>query len=184
MLGIAFGAAVAGAIIGPMFCAAADAAGIRLSFVTLGIAAFGLAGVALVGPEQVQPGGLAGLDVGGPPAVALHEEHGRGDLAPERVAHRRHHRGAAERTAEDVEEARPAVGEREQLDVVVGGATRPARTHGRGRLDGAEGAPEGVRGDEDAHGPRVSGRRLSAAADSVTHADQRRPPPLAPRGPP
>jgi MFS family permease len=49
VLGIAFGAAVAGAIIGPMFGAGADAAGIRLSFITLGVVALGLAALSLLG---------------------------------------------------------------------------------------------------------------------------------------
>jgi MFS family permease len=49
VLGIAFGAAVAGAIMGPMFGGAAEAVGIRGSFGTLGLVAFGLAGLALLG---------------------------------------------------------------------------------------------------------------------------------------
>jgi MFS family permease len=49
VLGIAFGAAVAGAILGPMFGGGAEAVGIRESFVTLGLVAFGFAGIALAG---------------------------------------------------------------------------------------------------------------------------------------
>jgi MFS family permease len=48
VLGIAFGAAVAGAILGPMFGGFAEAVGIRGSFGTLGVVAFGFAGLAAV----------------------------------------------------------------------------------------------------------------------------------------
>jgi MFS family permease len=48
VLGIAFGAAVAGAILGPMFGGGADAVGIRASFATLGVVAVGFAGLAVV----------------------------------------------------------------------------------------------------------------------------------------
>jgi MFS family permease len=62
MIGIAFGAAVAGAILGPMFGGAAEAVGIRLSFVTLGVVAFGFAALALLGRavdcERVTAAGL------------------------------------------------------------------------------------------------------------------------------
>jgi MFS family permease len=62
MLGIAFGAAVAGAILGPMFGGGAEAVGIRLSFVTLGVVAFGFALLALLGRaadcERVTGAGL------------------------------------------------------------------------------------------------------------------------------
>jgi MFS family permease len=62
MLGIAFGAAVAGAILGPMFGGGAEAVGIRPSFATLGVAAFGLALLALLGRavdcEKVTAAGL------------------------------------------------------------------------------------------------------------------------------
>ena len=47
VLGIAFGAAVAGAILGPMFGGAAEAVGIRVSFATLGVVAFAFAGLAV-----------------------------------------------------------------------------------------------------------------------------------------
>jgi MFS family permease len=46
VLGIAFGAAVAGAILGPMFGGFAEAVGIRGSFGTLGVVAFGFAALA------------------------------------------------------------------------------------------------------------------------------------------
>jgi MFS family permease len=46
LLGFAFGAAVFGAIVGPTFGAAADAVGIRVSFVGVGIVALALAGLA------------------------------------------------------------------------------------------------------------------------------------------
>jgi MFS family permease len=62
MLGIAFGAAVAGAILGPMFGGGAEAVGIRLSFVTLGVVAFGLALLALLGrAADCEPITAAGL---------------------------------------------------------------------------------------------------------------------------
>jgi MFS family permease len=48
VLGTAFGAAVAGAILGPMFGGGADAVGIRASFATLGVVAVGFAGLAVV----------------------------------------------------------------------------------------------------------------------------------------
>jgi MFS family permease len=62
MLGIAFGSAVAGAILGPMFGGGAEAVGIRLSFATLGVVAFGFAALALLGRaadcERVTAAGL------------------------------------------------------------------------------------------------------------------------------
>jgi MFS family permease len=62
VLGIAFGAAVAGAILGPMFGGGADAVGIRASFGTLGIVAFGFAALALFGrsapAERLSAAGL------------------------------------------------------------------------------------------------------------------------------
>ncbi len=62
VLGIAFGAAVAGAILGPMFGGGAEAVGIRASFVTLGVVAFAFAGLALLGQaadcERVTLAGL------------------------------------------------------------------------------------------------------------------------------
>jgi MFS family permease len=49
MIGTAFGAAVAGAIVGPMFGGIAESVGIRASFLTVGAVAFGFAGLAVVG---------------------------------------------------------------------------------------------------------------------------------------
>jgi len=49
VLGIAFGAAVAGAILGPMFGGLAETVGIRASFATLGIVALAFAGLATLG---------------------------------------------------------------------------------------------------------------------------------------
>jgi len=49
VLGIAFGAAVAGAILGPMFGGGAEAVGIQASFATLGVVALGFAVLALLG---------------------------------------------------------------------------------------------------------------------------------------
>ncbi len=49
MLGTAFGAAVAGAITGPLFGGIAEAVGIRVSFTTVGVVAFAFAGLALLG---------------------------------------------------------------------------------------------------------------------------------------
>jgi MFS family permease len=61
-LGIAFGAAVAGAILGPLFGGTAEAVGIRTSFATLGIVVFAFAVLALLGPtadcERVTADGL------------------------------------------------------------------------------------------------------------------------------
>ncbi len=62
-LGFAFGVAVAGAIVGPMFGGAADAVGIRASFATLGFVAVVLAALALAGraapTERLTADGLA-----------------------------------------------------------------------------------------------------------------------------
>jgi len=62
-LGYAFGTAVAGAIIGPMFGGAADAVGVRVSFVALGVVAVVLGGLALLGRaapgERLSADGLA-----------------------------------------------------------------------------------------------------------------------------
>jgi MFS family permease len=60
VLGIAFGAAVAGAILGPMFGGGAEAVGIRASFATLGVVAFGFAVLALLG--RAAPGEPLALD--------------------------------------------------------------------------------------------------------------------------
>ena len=49
MLGFAFGAAIAGAILGPMFGGLAETVGIRVSLTTLAVVAFAFAGLALVG---------------------------------------------------------------------------------------------------------------------------------------
>lgn len=49
MLGFAFGAAIAGAILGPLFGGIAEAAGIRISFTSVGVVAFAFAGLALLG---------------------------------------------------------------------------------------------------------------------------------------
>jgi MFS family permease len=48
IIGTAFGAAVFGAVIGPMFGGIAEAVGIRLSFATLGVVAFAFAALALL----------------------------------------------------------------------------------------------------------------------------------------
>jgi MFS family permease len=62
VLGIAFGAAVAGAILGPMFGGGAEAVGIRASFATLGVVAFGFAGLAVLGRSaDCEPVTAAGL---------------------------------------------------------------------------------------------------------------------------
>jgi MFS family permease len=62
VLGIAFGAAVAGAILGPMFGGGAEAVGIRASFGTLGAVAFGFAALALYGRSaDCEPVTAAGL---------------------------------------------------------------------------------------------------------------------------
>ncbi len=47
MLGFAFGAAIAGAILGPMFGGLAETVGIRVSLTTLAVVAFAFAGLAL-----------------------------------------------------------------------------------------------------------------------------------------
>jgi MFS family permease len=54
MIGTAFGAAIAGAILGPMFGGVAETVGIRVSLTTLGIVAFAFALLALV--ERSTPG--------------------------------------------------------------------------------------------------------------------------------
>ncbi len=49
MIGTAFGAAVAGAVLGPMFGGIAESVGIRASFTTVAAVAFGFAGLAILG---------------------------------------------------------------------------------------------------------------------------------------
>jgi MFS family permease len=62
MLGFAFGSAIAGAILGPLFGGIAEAAGIRLSFTSVGVVAFGFAGLALLGRSApCEPLTAAGL---------------------------------------------------------------------------------------------------------------------------
>jgi MFS family permease len=62
VLGTAFGAAVFGALVGPMFGGIAEAVGIQVSFATLGVVAIGFATVAAVAhssvAEPLSPGGV------------------------------------------------------------------------------------------------------------------------------
>jgi MFS family permease len=62
VIGIVFGAAVAGAVLGPMFGGVADAIGIRVSFIAVGIAGLAFAALAAVPrgvhEEAVSSGGL------------------------------------------------------------------------------------------------------------------------------
>ena len=51
MIGTAFGAAIAGAILGPMFGGVAETVGIRVSLTTLAVVAFAFALLALTGPS-------------------------------------------------------------------------------------------------------------------------------------
>jgi len=64
VIGIAFGAAVAGAILGPLFGGVAEAAGIRVSFTTLGVVALAFAGLAALARsapgEKLTAAGLRG----------------------------------------------------------------------------------------------------------------------------
>jgi MFS family permease len=62
MIGTAFGAAIAGAIIGPMFGGVAETVGISASFVTVGLVAFAFAGLAILGrAAPCEPLHAAGL---------------------------------------------------------------------------------------------------------------------------
>jgi MFS family permease len=62
MIGTAFGAAIAGAIIGPMFGGVAEAVGITASFLTVGVVAFAFAGLAVLGRSAPrEPLHVAGL---------------------------------------------------------------------------------------------------------------------------
>lgn len=62
MLGFAFGAAIAGAILGPLFGGIAEAAGIRGSFISVGVVAFAFAGLAVLGRSApCEPLTAAGL---------------------------------------------------------------------------------------------------------------------------
>jgi MFS family permease len=62
VLGIAFGAAVAGAILGPMFGGIAELVGIRPAFSTLGVVALGLAALAFLGRSaDCEPVTAAGI---------------------------------------------------------------------------------------------------------------------------
>ena len=56
VIGTAFGAAVFGAVIGPMFGGVAEAVGIRVSFASLGVIAFAFAALALLSrPSSTEP---------------------------------------------------------------------------------------------------------------------------------
>jgi MFS family permease len=62
VLGIVFGAAVAGAVLGPMFGGVADAVGIRLSFIFVGAVALGFAALASVAEGiREEPAAAGGL---------------------------------------------------------------------------------------------------------------------------
>jgi MFS family permease len=62
MLGFAFGAAIAGAILGPLFGGIAETIGIRISFTSVGVVAFAFAGLALLGRSApCEPLTAAGL---------------------------------------------------------------------------------------------------------------------------
>jgi len=63
VIGTAFGAAVFGAVVGPMFGGVAESVGIRISFVTLGVVALAFAGLAWLArssaAEPLTPGGVS-----------------------------------------------------------------------------------------------------------------------------
>jgi MFS family permease len=62
MLGFAFGAAIAGAILGPLFGGIAETAGIRGSFISVGVVAFAFAVLAVLGRSApCEPLSAAGL---------------------------------------------------------------------------------------------------------------------------
>jgi MFS family permease len=63
IIGLVFGFAVAGAVVGPMFGAVAHAIGIRVSFAAVGVAALGMAAIAAAsqaGPRESQEPGALG----------------------------------------------------------------------------------------------------------------------------
>ena len=109
----------------------------------------GVLGVPLLGRGQVQPAGLRALDVGGA-AVDQHRAGHRLAVGPEHVDREQL---TAQRGVQDVDEARTAVGHRDQLELVVGSPPSPPRGDGLGRLDGAQRSGELVRCDQHAHGP-------------------------------
>ena len=63
VIGTAFGAAVFGAVVGPMFGGVAESVGIRISFATLGVVALAFAALAWLarssGAEPLTPGGVS-----------------------------------------------------------------------------------------------------------------------------
>ena len=103
--------------------------------------------VALLGCDQVQAARLRGLDVRRP----IHEQHFGLDWPSERVVNCDAEELAAEPGAERVDEPRPAVGQRREVELVTGRRLAPPGCDRLGRLDGTERAAEGVRRDENSH---------------------------------
>ncbi len=132
--------------------------------------AAGQCGVALVGRQEVQPDGLGRLQVCRSGAMRLAEHHLGWDFAPQRIAHGQGNALARDVRSQHVEEPRPAIGERLQIQHVVRRAVGPTLGHSLRCLSRPEGRSEGLRGDEHTH--RVS---VAAAYDVAMTTEATRP---------
>ena len=103
--------------------------------------------------DQVQPAGLGRLDVGGAPSggLCVHQQDPGRDVLAERTGHGDREQLAAQRRVQHLEEARAAVRQRAQLELVAGRVPAPAVRDRLGGLAGGEGPGEAVRGHEHAH---------------------------------
>ena len=106
--------------------------------------------VACLGRDQVQADRLGRLDVG----RVADLQHPRRHRVAQRTADGDDADLAAERGAEHVDEAGSAVGERQQVQLVVGRAAQPAERDRVGRLRRREVDPEPVGRHQDLH-PRI-----------------------------
>ena len=117
-------------------------------------------GVALVFGDQREPARRRDLDDRG--GAVLDEREAGADLAPEWVADRRARGLAAEREQQGLHRALAAVRERAEVGGLEAGGLDAAGQRGA-YLAGAQGALEGVGGDEQAHGSGMLSQVLSFA---------------------
>ena len=122
----------------------------------------GMRGVAVVVVDEVRSARLRGLDVGGPGAVLVDQEHPSRYRATGRVLDGGRQRLAAEGVAEHVEEPGTAVRHGRQHEVVVRRRGGPPAGHRHRRLLGGQRPGEPGRGEDDAHTVMLAGPRSSS----------------------
>ena len=135
-------------------------------------------GVARLRLDQGQPGRAGHLDVRRRGAGVVDQQQLCGDRLAERAGDLDRPQGAAETGVQDFQEARPAVGQRHQVEVIAGGGAPPAFGDRLGRLGRAQRAGEPVWGHHDAHPPilplPVIVKDLSTRARQILHDHETR----------